>query len=75
MPTEYLTIKQAAARLQVCEATVRSRIKTGELPSFHSGRIMRVKFEANFEGTLLPRKSFNEKMADFELKTQVHENK
>jgi excisionase family DNA binding protein len=37
-PTEYLTIKEAAARFKVCEKTLRRRISTGDLRALHSGR-------------------------------------
>ncbi|QLQ16099.1 MAG: helix-turn-helix domain-containing protein [Micropruina sp.] len=42
-PTEYLTLKEAAARFKVSEKTLRRRISTGDLPALHSGsRIIRI---------------------------------
>lgn len=52
-PTEYLTLKEAAARFKVSEKTLRRRISTGDLQALHSGsRIIRIaatQLEAMFE--------------------------
>ena len=37
-PTEYLTLKEAAARFKVSEKTLRRRISTGDLRALHNGR-------------------------------------
>lgn len=42
-PTEYLTLKEAAARFKVSEKTLRRRISTGDLRAFHNGsRLIRI---------------------------------
>lgn len=35
-PTEYLTLKEAAARFKVSETTLRRRISTGDLRALHN---------------------------------------
>ena len=37
-PTEYLTLKEAAARFKVSEKTLRRRISSGDLRALHCGR-------------------------------------
>lgn len=42
-PTQYLTLKEAAARFKVSEKTLRRRISTGDLRALHSGtRLIRI---------------------------------
>ena len=36
-PTEYLALKEAAARFKVKEKTLRRRNSNGDLPAVHSG--------------------------------------
>ena len=52
-PTEYLTLKEAAARFKVSEKTLRRRISTGDLRALHNGtriiRIAEVDLEALFQ--------------------------
>ena len=42
-PTEYLTLKEAAARFKISEKTLRRRISTGDLRALHNGtRLIRI---------------------------------
>jgi len=53
-PTEYLTLKEAAARFKVSEKTLRRRISTGDLRALHNGtRLIRIA-EADLETLFQP---------------------
>lgn len=42
---DWLTIKEAANYLKCSEATIYRRIKTGELPTYKTGKLTRIKRE------------------------------
>jgi len=42
MKQELLTVAEAAEVLKVCHATVRTRIKNGDIPGFKTGRRWRI---------------------------------
>ncbi|MBK9695922.1 MAG: helix-turn-helix domain-containing protein [Propionibacteriaceae bacterium] len=53
-PTEYLTLKEAAARFKVSEKTLRRRISTGDLRAVHNGRRLIRIAEADLEALFEP---------------------